>query len=415
MTGIPRDPTLDATLALLRDGYRFVPDRCRRLKTDVFETRLMLSRVVCGGGQEAARVFYHPGRFTRTGAMPPTALKLLQDRGSVALLDGAAHRHRKRLFLTLLDAGGVARLVDAFTRHWRTATRLWERVGRVVLHDAVEEVLCRAACEWCGVPLSDAEAAERTREFAAMIDGAGAVGPRNWSGLVLRRRTEQWARGLIERVRAGTLSVTAGQPLAAVAAHADPAGRLLDPESAAVEVLNLVRPVVAVARYVTFAAHALHTHPSWRDRLRGQATDERAAFAQEVRRFYPFFPFVGGRVLEPFDWRGRRFVAGDWFLLDLYGTNRDVRLWGDPDAFRPDRFLGRPVGPFDLIPQGGGEYATGHRCPGEPATVALLTEAVRLLTAETEYAVPDQDLRIRLARLPTLPASRFVVTNVRPR
>jgi fatty-acid peroxygenase len=412
MSDIPRDPAFDATLDLLRDGYEFLPNRFRRLGTDVFETRLTLSRVVCGTGEEAARVFYQPGRFTRNGAMPPTTLKLLQDRGSVALLDADAHRHRKQLFLQLLDAVGVARLTAAFTEQWRAAVERWEQARRVVLHDAVEGVLCRAACEWAGVPLTDAEAGQRTREFAAMIDGAGAVGPRNWKGLFLRRRTERWARGLIERVRAGSLGVPDGAPLSAVAVHADTGGRLLDPESAAVELLNLLRPIVAVARYVTFAAHALHTQPAWRERLRAGAGEELTAFAQEVRRYYPFFPFVGGRVLDPFDWRGWRFERGEWFLLDLYGTNRDARIWGDPAAFRPERFLGRGPAPFDLIPQGGGGYADGHRCPGEPATVAVLTEAVRLLTAETSYSVPEQDLRIDLARMPTLPASRLMINGV---
>jgi fatty-acid peroxygenase len=32
---------------------------------------------------------------------------------------------------------------------------------------------------------------------------------------------------------------------------------------------------------------------------------------QEVRRFYPFFPFVSGRVLTEFAWRGHRFARGD--------------------------------------------------------------------------------------------------------
>src|SRR3546814_10231988 len=65
------------------------------------------------------------------------------------------------------------------------------------------------------------------------------------------------------------------------------------------------RPTVAIARYVIFAALALHRRPDCRERLIAGSDAEREAFVQEVRRFFPFFPFVGGRVREGFDWRGR--------------------------------------------------------------------------------------------------------------
>jgi fatty-acid peroxygenase len=60
----------DETLALLAEGYDFIPERCRRNRSDIFETRLMLARVVCMVGEEAAEVFYEPDRFTRKGALP---------------------------------------------------------------------------------------------------------------------------------------------------------------------------------------------------------------------------------------------------------------------------------------------------------------------------------------------------------
>lgn len=127
----------------------------------------------------------------------------------------------------------------------------------------------------------------------------------------------------------------------------------------------------------------------------------------------PFFPAVGGRALTSFEWRGHPFWPGDWFLLDLYGTDHDPRIWTDPETFRPERFLERDVNPFQLIPQGGGDHRTGHRCSGEWSTVALVKRAARLLTTTMTYDVPDQDLTVRLNRFPTQPTSRFVMTNVR--
>lgn len=118
-------------------------------------------------------------------------------------------------------------------------------------------------------------------------------------------------------------------------------------------------------------------------------------------------------MLKPFDWRGHRFAEGAWVILDLHGTDHDPRLWKDPDRFRPDRFRQRDDSPYDLIPQGGGDHHLNHRCPGEWATIELMTRAVRLLTAAMTYAVSAQDLTIDSARMPAVPKSRFVIAGVR--
>jgi fatty-acid peroxygenase len=202
-----------------------------------------------------------------------------------------------------------------------------------------------------------------------------------------------------------------------VSRHRDAGGELLEPRVAAVEVLNVVRPTVAVCWFVAFAAHALHTWPASREQLRGGDAAFATAFAHEVRRFYPFAPFIGGRAPREVEWDGVRVPAGSMVLLDLWGQNHDPELWGDPYAFRPDRFLVdgavRRIGPFELVPQGAGDPRTGHRCPGEDVTVALLTAlAVRL--AALEYTLPAQDLSISLRRIPARPASGVVLTGVRP-
>lgn len=134
---------------------------------------------------------------------------------------------------------------------------------------------------------------------------------------------------------------------------------------------------------------------------------------QEVRRHFPFFPFVGGRAREEFDWRGRHFTEGTWVLLDVYGTNHDPRIWQEPDLFRPERFRDWDGSAYNVLPQGGGDHSTTHRCPGEWITIELMKTAVRLLIGAMEYDVPKQDLRIDLARMPAIPRSRFLIGNVR--
>ena len=411
MPRTPRDTAPDSTLALLRDGYDFIPKRCRRYGSDIFETRLMFTPVVCMQGEAAARAFYEPGRFTRRGAIPLLTLVLLQDKDSVATLDGEIHNHRKRMFMSVMTPGSLSRLVDAVEEQWRASLSRWEAMNRLVLLEEAREMLCRAVCAWTSVPLAEGEAEIRAREFGAMIDGAGAIGPRNWRGRLSRMRAERWCRGVITEVRAGGIQAPKDSPLHIVAFHRTASGELLDVKIAAVELINLLRPTVAVDRYVVFTALALHEHPECRQRV---AEDDGylEMFVQEVRRFYPFFPFIGGRVMKAFEWRDRGFAEGEWALLDLYGTNHDARIWGDPERFRADRFRDWDRSAFSLIPQGGGDIMAGHRCAGEWATIEIMKRVVRLLTTTMCYDVPAQDLRIDLSRIPAQPNSRFVITGV---
>jgi fatty-acid peroxygenase len=412
MKSIPRDTSPDSTLALMREGYSFISNHCKRLQSDVFETRLMLSRVVCAMGEDAAAMFYHPGRFTRNRAVPPTTLMLLQDIGSVQLLDGDAHHERKRMFMSLMTPQRIRELVTIFEDAWQARIATWAAMNEVVLHHEVEQLLCGAVCHWAGVPLTEAAVMQRAGEFSAMIEGAGAVGPRNWKGLLLRSRTEDWARSIIVGTRAGHMAVPEGSPAYVIAMQREPDGALLDTQAAAVELINLLRPTVAVARYVTFAALALHQYPECREKIRSGGEDVLEWFVQETRRFYPFFPSIGGRVRQPFDWRDVHFHLGAWVLLDIYGTNHDPRIWGDPEQFRPERFRHWDRSPFSLIPQGGGDVERDHRCAGERLTIELTKTAARLLASEMDYDVPEQDLRIDLARIPAIPKSRFVIANV---
>lgn len=411
---IPRDPSPESSLALLQEGYTFMANRRRSLGADTFTTRLMLRNATCITGQEAAEFFYSGERFTRRGAMPPTTLRLLQDKGSVQQLDGDAFRHRKQMFMSVMTEASIESLGDAVTARWLERLAHWPDQEAVVLHDDVQDILCRAVCDWAGIPLAAPSARRRVHELGAMLEGAGSVGPKLLKGLALRARNRLWARSVIERIRRGHPLVPGGSPAHVIAWHRDLDGRLLAPKIAAIELINLLRPTVAVARFVTFAALALHDYPHERRKLLDGDDKTLERFVQEVRRFYPFFPFMGGRARTSLIWRGQQMDRGTWVLLDAYGTNHDERIWNDPEIFRPDRFREWNGSAYNFIPQGGGDFWYDHRCPGEWATIAILKRAVHLMIKAMSYDVPPQDLGIDLSRMPALPASGFLIRNVRP-
>jgi fatty-acid peroxygenase len=412
---IPRDPRFDATRAVLRDPYRYISRRALELGSDLFETRLLLRRTLCMTGREAAEVFYDPERFERHGAAPVALQKTLFGEGGVQGLDGAEHAHRKQLFLALMTPERIHELAEISSGEWRSAAQRWRARDAVVLYPAAQEVLTRTVCRWAGVPLRRTEVAGRTRELAALFDWAGSLGPRHLAARLARRRSERWAAELIERIRRGQLALDGESASVRIALHRDLRGNRLEPRVAAVELLNVLRPTIAVAVYVTLIAHALDEHPALAERIRFAPEDDVEDFVQEVRRFYPFFPAVPAIVRRDFEWQGFQIRAGRRALLDLYGTNHDPRIWGDPELFRPERFRSWLEHPFELVPQGGGDAAHGHRCPGEAIARALMQRALRFLSREIEYALPTQDLRLDFRRLPALPASGVVLRDLRMR
>src|SRR5207237_3955437 len=127
----------------------------------------------------------------------------------------------------------------------------------------------------------------------------------------------------IERARAGEAP---GTVLASVAAWTDRDGAPLPAGIAAIELLNLLRPTVAVAQFLVFAALAMSVLPGERARLQDDP-DYPAAYALEGRRRAPFFPVIAGRATDRLEWQGHGFAPHDWVMLDLYGTNHDPRIW----------------------------------------------------------------------------------------
>lgn len=397
-------------------AYDAISARCERLGTDGFQVPSPLGPPVTFlRGEAGARLFYDETRFSRAGAVPGRVLKTLLGEGGVQTLDDQHHRHRKRMLMSLMEHPHRAALTEEFTAGLHRHIDQWQRIGgEVVLYDELGRLLCETVCAWAGVPLATAEVPRRTRQLHALIETPAALGPAHVQGRLARRRAERWTADLIAGVRRGELDPPAGRALRVIAEHREPDGELLDVRTAAVELLNVLRPTVAIDRFIVFVASALHAHPRWADRLRsaGTADQEVERFVQEVRRHYPFFPAQGARVRTGFTWNDLSFEPGGLVILDLYGTNHHPASWPDPDTFDPDRFANWGGSAYDFVPQGGGEHLTGHRCAGEWVTIDLMTVATRALTQWMRYDVPAQDLRVSHRKVPALPNSRFVISAV---
>ncbi|WMJ73918.1 cytochrome P450 [Cytophagaceae bacterium ABcell3] len=413
MQKIPKDKMPDSSLALLADGYEFITKRCEKYQSDVFETKLLFERRICMKGEEAAKVFYDKELFKREGAAPDKVKKTLFGEGGVQGLDGESHAKRKMMFMSMMSPEGLAKLRSLMEEQWQRHLEKWVKQDEVKLFDEAEDIVFKAVCKWSGIPLKDKEVKKRRKQVGALIEGSGAVGI-HLLALRGRSKAEKWISRLVKDIRKGDLNVEENTALHTIAFHKDADGTQLNPRIAAVELLNVIRPTVAVDRYIVFAALALHEYPGYKQRIRKGDDEFVELFVQEVRRYYPFFPFTTAVVKKDFEWKGFKFEKDTNVLLDLYGTNHDARSWENPEKFRPQRFSNWNESPYNFIPQGGGSHEKNHRCPGEWITIDTMKIAVKFLCRKMDYQVPKQDLTVSMSRIPALPASGFIIKNVRP-
>jgi len=364
-------------------------------------------------GKQAAELFYDQERFQRSGAAPKRIQKTLFGENAIQTMDGQTHIHRKNLFMSLMPPPHQEKLAELVMEKWEAAIGKWQVSKKIVLFDEAKEILCQASCQWAGVPLHESEIKNRAEDFSSMVDALGAIGPRYWKGKMARYRTEKWMEGIIEDVRSGRLEAEECSALYSMAFHKELDGSQMDTQMAAIELINVLRPIVAISTFITFAALALYEHPECKEKLRSGDNNYLEMFVQEVRRYYPFGPFIGARARKDFILNEYEFKKEMLVILDMYGTNHDSRIWEKPNEFNPERFKEWKGSLFDFIPQGGGDPSKTHRCPGEGITIEIMKESLDFLVNKIEFEVPEQDLGYSLVRIPTLPKSGFIISNVK--
>lgn len=412
---IPREEGIDHSLNLMREGYMYILNRRHSFNANIFETRLLGKKAICIGGKEAAEIFYDTEKFKRKDAAPNRLVQTLFGKNSIQTLDGQEHTHRKEMFMSVMSPSELQKLIEITKKQWEFSIGQWVQMDKVVLYEEVKEMMCRTACEWAGVPVQTDKMKKLAEDLGAMFESPATVGPTHWSGRNARNRVEKWIGEIIHKVREGHVSPAENTALHKFAWHRNLKGNLLDTETVAVEMINILRPIVAIAIYINFTALAVQHYPKETKKLKSRDEKYTQTFIQEVRRFYPFFPFLAALVKKEFSWDGYKFEEGTLTLLDLYGTNHDSEIWDNPNIFNPDRFSGWEESPFSFIPQGGGDYFMGHRCAGEQVTIEVMKVSLDYLVNQMDYEVPDQDLSFSMVNIPSIPHSKVLIKNVRQR
>lgn len=401
----------------LDEGYLLLSKLREEADAPVVKAHLLNKEVIAVYGEEAAKKFYDPRNFKREGAMPKLVLKTLFGEDGVQTLDGKFHEKRKTIFMDLMTP---KRMEDYHRILDRTLTkRMDQEHGEFRLFDVAKDVLFRSICEWSGINLAQMSQTEidRLAEYQISMISSAVTNPKTHvKGIENRKKAEKWVQSLIEEARTHPVAGKEEVALYAFASATDDDGELLPIDVAAVELLNVIRPTVALTVWIALMGHALFSRPDIYQRLHAEFDQLQDSFIQEMRRYYPFFPMLPAFAIQDVEIDGYLIPKDSWVVLDLYGTNHDERTIETPEVFRISRYLGKEKHisydeEYEMIAQGGGKFEAMHRCAGEWITLHTLRVFSDQLVNKYQFTVPEQEWEIPLNQFPTFPRDKAVLVK----
>ena len=351
-------------------GYNLLGELRKEADSPVVKGKFLTKEFITVYGEEAARKFYDPTKFKREGAMPKPIIKTLFGEKGVQTLDGKAHQHRKNYFMDLMTP---ERMDDYRKILDRNLTEKLDTIhGEFELFDIANDVLFKSITEWSGINLSEYNE-EKIEQLAndqiSMISGAVTSPKDHLKGIADRKESEEWAQELIKEARKNPVPGKEKLALYTFAQAKDLDGELLPVEVAAVELLNIIRPTVALTVWIALMGHALFEENQYSKLKADFRYRLQDSFIEEMRRYYPFFPMLPAIAIDDVEIDGYHIPKDSWVILDLYGTNHDVRTIDHPGSFDITRYEGRTKEisyeeEYEMIAQGGGKFREMHRCAG---------------------------------------------------
>lgn len=132
---------------------------------------------------------------------------------------------------------------------------------------------------------------------------------------------------------------------------------------------------------LSWAMELLSRHPDVRAKARDSGDEYLDAVINETLRLRPVLGAINRRVARPVTLGGFTFRKGIMINPQVDTVHRDPRLWADPEAFRPERFLeGRPS-TSTYFPYGGGQ----RRCIGALFAHSEMKVALRTILDAMDF------------------------------
>jgi cytochrome P450 family 110 len=372
-------------------------------------------RMVISGEGEGARELF-AGERENFGVARPNMVEPLLGSGSLIMMDGERHR-RERALLGPMFRGERMRAYGSVVQDvTRREVEGW-RAGEVVDARAVGEIIALRVIVRAVFGVEGGELGERfvgvTRRlfkgYTAML-----VMPAYRKTVGRLGAERRLRRGLAEFD--GLLREEISRRLeSGVEGREDILSLLLSSRNGVVDgdLLDELRTMLVAGHETTatslaWALYHLYREPELARRLVDEvaAVGERpgaeelvalpylGAVCQEALRLHPVVPMVARQVLAPWRFRGIDLVPGDTAAVATSLLHHNSEVWEEPFGFRPERFLGRKVRPFEYAPFGGGH----RRCVGAAFGEYEMRVVLGTLVSAAVFSMSERERRRRVPR-----------------
>lgn len=378
-------------------------DRCARELGEAFTLTFWPSRIrftMLSGPEAVKAVFTAPGEVAPSGArMSPIASVV--GASSVLILTGPEHMRQRKLLLPPFHGERMLAYEDTMAEATRRDMDTWplgrpmrlQPHTRLITLEVILQAVFGVEAERMGplkAAITDLFAPPQLLPILRAVLGS----PRQErpGGAIGRALDRLDALVYDEIARRRAVSDVAGRSdiLSLLLSARDDEGQgMTDGELRDELVTLLLAGHETTSTSVSWAIERLARHPQKLARLvaeidRGESEEYLTAVVNETLRVRPVVPIVVRILTRELDVGDRTLPAGTRAVPCIYLTNRNPRVYEEPEAFRPERFLGQPGGravdTFAWIPFGGGI----RRCIG--ASFALMEMKVLLRTILAELA-----------------------------
>jgi cytochrome P450 len=412
-------PLLGETLPFLRDIFGFVH---RRIGDGIFRTHLLGQPTVVMAGPDACSLWLDESIIQREGAFPKPVRELFGG-VSLPLLDGPAHRLRKRLIMEAFTPEALVAYLPVLDRSLENAIERWSREGELRWLDELKRLAIEGICGAVFGLTPGSEMDALLTDYQALLKGFTGL-PVNLPGTdfaaALRARDRILER--LDALAQARKETPGDDGVSRLLAARGPGGEAIDRAALCLELHHLVLAgLIIFAEFVEILL-ALEQEPALHERLRaeilrvvpaGPLTREHLAalpslvhFLLEVKRHCKNVPVSFGKARRSFEFKGYLVPEGWLVFLAVGENNHWSGVYREPERFDPERFApGREehlAHPHAYVPQGPGTYE-GHKCAGfDFSTLFMEVFTVRLLR-DTTWKLSQQDLSFRTDVVPPEP------------
>jgi len=337
------------------------------------------------------------------------ALAPLLGNGSVLLLDGAEHLRHRKLMLPAFHGDRMRAYGETMTEVAERHISEWPRGRGFPVLPSMQaitlEIIMRAVFgfddrerrERIGDPLRRLldTVGTRTRVMVMALT-AGRYGPLSpWRRFAeIRAEADALLRAEIRSRRSDPDGADGDDVFSMLLAARDQDGNPMTEDELADELMTLLvagheTTATALSWTLERLVRSPEVHSTLLAELGAGRSEYLEAVIKETLRLRPVVPGVVRRLQAPMQFGPWELPAGANIAPSIYLLHRRPDLYPEPDAFRPERFLGDDApGTYEWIPFGGGV----RRCLG--ASFALF-EMRTVLTAVLEQVKVEADRGLR--------------------